>query len=197
MRLSVILRVQSSVKSQWITAVCQEKRCFEFECIPVGKLRDTGSLFITWQLGHKAKAVDTGLCHTHTRTHNSLLFLNGDTIFAYYLWNLTSKSLLVQDSVCVSLLAAASSSVVAFCPIRRSSILLLISFPYITCDRLSCVPLPYFTPSSARTVQSSWLDGYYLKTCFVRAFTTHDRVLDDIFRYQTLLLCGTPDQLHH
>lgn len=69
-RLSVILRVQSSVKSQWITAVCQEKRCFEFECIPVGKLRDTGSLFITWQLGHKAKAVDTGLCHTaHTHTH--------------------------------------------------------------------------------------------------------------------------------
>ena len=105
--------------------------------------------------------------HTHTHTHNSLLFPNWDTIFAYCLWNLTSKSLLIQDSVCVSLLTAASPSVV-----RRSSICLLISFPYITCDRLSCVPLPYFTPYSARTVQYSWLDGYYLKTYFIRASTT-------------------------
>lgn len=82
-----------------------------------------------------------------SKTHTA--YKPQETVFALYLFYYTSKLLLIQQC-----LYAAG---VSFYLVRRYSICLLLSFPYITSDRLSCAPcstLPLLVIILYSTVQS-------------------------------------------
>lgn len=124
--------------------------CFWVEMHSIREVKwDIGSLFITWQLGRTAKSRPVDGCVYHTHTHS----------FQTMRWQIWLSLLLCIQIIDSGASMSLSSWLLFSCgciwPERRYSICLLISFPCMTSNRLSCVPLPYFTPFSTHTVKYS------------------------------------------